>query len=328
MLAVLELFASQSGLRERDDFSVSCLPGNGRAPKRKCRASVVSVGWVEVLVVELDRSHGGIAQVSVWGEPNEDITWAAELAGVSIQSSRLDGGGIALRLPGAMALKLLSDDKVAQLVSRRISAIRDRRRRSRRLDWHNSWLWAFLDACVASPRSGCSVDDWDVSRSDSVVLAYQRNSQSDFRRRLLESGPVECAICGLDLPELLEAAHLVPHARGGQGKSGERSTPVCKPPSGLRRRALPMDRGRVRVGQRGRRAKSRRTQTLTSRMMSIGYGTWWSAASMSDCAGCDDRTGRCASLWSGPRDSGCPTVVRWGFSRAGASGTASGAGVC
>ena len=49
---------------------------------------------------------------------------------------------------------------------------------------------------------------------------------------------------------------------------------------------------------------------------------------MSGCVGCDDRTGRCASLWSGPRDSGCPTVVRWGFSRAGASGTASGAGVC
>ncbi|WP_419470569.1 HNH endonuclease [Cutibacterium avidum] len=119
-----------------------------------------------------------------------------------------------------MALKLLSDDKVAQLVSRRISAIRNRRRRSRRLDWHNSWLWAFLDACVASPRSGCSVDDWDVSRSDSVVLAHQRNSQSDFRRRLLESGPVECAICGLDLPELLEAAHLVPHARGGAGQVG------------------------------------------------------------------------------------------------------------
>lgn len=164
MLAVLELFASQSGLRERDDFSVSCLPGNGRAPKGKCRASVVSVGWVEVLVVELDRSHGGLAQVSVWGEPNEDITWAAELAGVSIQSSRLDGDGIALRLPEAMALKLLSDDKVAQLVSRRISAIRGRRRRSRRLDWHNSWLWAFLDACAASPRSVCSVDDWSTLR--------------------------------------------------------------------------------------------------------------------------------------------------------------------
>lgn len=38
VLAVLELFASQSGLRERDDFSVSCLPGNGRALKGKCRA--------------------------------------------------------------------------------------------------------------------------------------------------------------------------------------------------------------------------------------------------------------------------------------------------
>ena len=38
VLAVLELFAGQSGLRERDDFSVSCLPGNGRALKGKCRA--------------------------------------------------------------------------------------------------------------------------------------------------------------------------------------------------------------------------------------------------------------------------------------------------
>ena len=38
VLAVLELSASQSGLRERDDFSVSCLPGNGRALKGKCRA--------------------------------------------------------------------------------------------------------------------------------------------------------------------------------------------------------------------------------------------------------------------------------------------------
>lgn len=50
-------------------------------------------------------------------------------------------------------------------------------------------------------------------------LASQRTSQYEFRRRLLESVPRECAICGIRLLEVLEAAHLVPHARGGRASS-------------------------------------------------------------------------------------------------------------
>ncbi len=226
VLAVLELFASQAGLRERDDFSVSCLPSNGRTPRGHCRASAVSVGLVEVLVVDLDRSGGGLAEVCVGGEPDEDIVWAAERAGVSIQPSGLDRGGIQLRIPGATALELLLDYRLAHMASRRISAVRGRRRRTRRNDWHNTWLCELLDACVASPPSGSPTDDWDVSRADSVVLARQRTSQDDFRRRLLASGPPECAICGLRLPEVLEAAHLVPHARGGRA-SRENGRLLC-----------------------------------------------------------------------------------------------------
>lgn len=32
VLAAVELFADRAALRDRDDFSVSCLPGNGRTP--------------------------------------------------------------------------------------------------------------------------------------------------------------------------------------------------------------------------------------------------------------------------------------------------------
>ncbi|WP_424226356.1 HNH endonuclease [Brooklawnia sp.] len=44
-------------------------------------------------------------------------------------------------------------------------------------------------------------------------------SQQAFRRLLLGSDSPECAICGIDLVEVLEAAHLVPHARGGSASS-------------------------------------------------------------------------------------------------------------
>lgn len=216
VLAVLELFASVSGLRERDDFSISCLPGNGRTPRGKCRASVVSVGWVEVLVVNLERSSGELAEVYVYGELDADAAWLRKWPGVAIQWCGLDGGAIESRLPGAMALEILSDERMAQFVSGRVQGVRARRRRVRRPDWHNVWLSGFLDACVASSPSVNSMDDWDVSRGDSEVLTRQRTSQSEFRQRLLASGPVECAICGLTLPEILEAAHLVPHAQGGR----------------------------------------------------------------------------------------------------------------
>lgn len=152
VLAVLELFASRAGLREAEDFAVSCLPGSTRTPKTRCRATAVSVGWVEVLVVEMDRALGGVASVCVWAEPDEDISWLAARDGVITGDSTLDGGGIGLVLPGVVAVDLLLEDRLAQITARRVSAIRRRRRRSRNNSWHNPWLWALVDSGVASPR--------------------------------------------------------------------------------------------------------------------------------------------------------------------------------
>jgi hypothetical protein len=97
-------------------------------------------------VVELDRPAGGLAEVVLWGEQDEDMSWVDKWAGVTIRPSTLDGGGIRVGLPGALALRCLADSELARFAARRVSSIRRRRRRSRREDWHNRWLWALVDA--------------------------------------------------------------------------------------------------------------------------------------------------------------------------------------
>ncbi len=90
-------------------------------------------------------------------------------------------------------------------------------RRHRRDDWHNRWLWAFVSRAVAEPAMATEDEEtWDVTSEDAFRLVRQRTSQLNFRKKLLESQPVECAICGIREVQVLEAAHLIPHARGGR----------------------------------------------------------------------------------------------------------------
>ena len=215
VLAVLEVLSRNSRLRLQEDFAVSCLPGNTRTPPDQSRASAVSVGWVEVLTIHLDRSTGELSEVAVWGEPTESMRWTSAWPSLDVQYSNLDGGGVCLQLPGEIAFDLLRHPAVAEMVERRVSSVRCRRPRYRRWDWHNRWLWALVDAGVASPASAAPFTSWDVSSDDAQRIVRQRTSQQEFRRRLLGSAPNECAICGLTLLDVLEAAHLVPHARGG-----------------------------------------------------------------------------------------------------------------
>lgn len=227
VLALIETFADRSGLRDRDDFSVSCLPGTGRTADY-IRACTISVGWVEVLFVVLDLSTGAVAGTAVYGEADEDLTWldgstASAESGISADVTGLDGGGVCFWLPGSTALDWLLTPELEEIVSRRVAMIRARRHRSRRDDWHNNWLWALADSGVA-PRPEIlpppPASEWDVSSGDALSLVRQRTSQRTFRRLLLGSDSPECAICGIDLVEVLEAAHLVPHARGGAASSG------------------------------------------------------------------------------------------------------------
>lgn len=227
-LAVVARFSDLSGLRDLDDFSVSCLPSSQlRFPR--LRLSAIKLSWTEVLVVEASQLTGRVSRVKVWAESDEDLAGVSRQPGVDVQPSSLDGGGFELVLPGEAALELLQQPDVSGVVAARVAAMRSRKRRYCREDWHNRWLWALVDSGAASPpviTPPTSGQEWDVSSEDALRLVRQRTSQHAFRRRLLDLGSRECAICGLDVLEVLEAAHLVPHARGGRA-SRENGRLLC-----------------------------------------------------------------------------------------------------
>lgn len=216
VLALVEIFSEQSALREYSDFSVSCLPSTGSS-RGSSRACTVSVGMVEVFVVVIDHSTGGVSSVFIWAEPDDELRWLDDESSIDIDRSDHDGGAITLGLPGDIAQDLLAEPEIGEVVSRRVAGIRGRRRRTRRDDWHNRWLWALVDSGVASPPVNEPIAEsvLDVSSPDVRRWARQRTSQQRFRALLLRTQPNECAICGITLLDVLEAAHLDPHARGG-----------------------------------------------------------------------------------------------------------------
>lgn len=59
-------------------------------------------------------------------------------------------------------------------------------------------------------------DDNGVSSPDASGFARRRTSQTKFRKLLFDNYPNACAICGITEPAVLEAAHLVPHSKGGR----------------------------------------------------------------------------------------------------------------
>lgn len=217
VLALIDLYAEQARLRDRDDFAVSCLPRNNRTPTGQARATAISVGWVEVFVATIDRANGNVSEVAVWAEPDADLEPLDAWPSVEFRESHLDGGGLALIFTGTDAPVVLADPRIAPIISERIAGIRSRRRRARRHDWHNRWLWALVESGVASSpsRPGVITDDDDVSAPDAFRFVRQRTSQQQFRALLLDRQVNECVICGIDVLDVLEAAHLVPHAKGG-----------------------------------------------------------------------------------------------------------------
>lgn len=217
VLTIIDLFADQSRLRESNDFAVSCLPANNQTPRGSTHATAISVGWVEVLGVLMDRATEAVSEVTIWCEPEEDLDWLAAWPQAEIYDSDLDGGGFAVVLPEREALELMTDPSIAPVLARRVAGIRRRRRRVRRADWHNRWLWALADFGFASPSLKVEAYEGvnDVSAPDVLRLARQRTSQQKFRALLLANQPNECAICGIDVKDVLEAAHLKAHAEGG-----------------------------------------------------------------------------------------------------------------
>lgn len=75
----------------------------------------------------------------------------------------------------------------------------------------------FLKTSGGTPRGGkgptTDPSGWDPSYTQ--ALRKVRKHQAKFRRLLLKHYTPECAYCGLDVVEVIEAAHLIPDSKGG-----------------------------------------------------------------------------------------------------------------
>lgn len=221
VLATVARYSEFAGLQNIDDFSISCFPSTEWS-RESMRACTISVGVAEVAYVVLDRPSGELTQFVAYGEPDEDLFWLGDSQFWAAYESDIDGGGTRLALSGRHAVEMLDNPLGKEFVARRLRGIRKRKRRARRNDWHNPWLWEFVvSGITASSRSSAQTvcGDWDVTSDDVLRLTQQRTSQQAFRQHLLDSGERECAICGLDVEEVLEAAHLLPHADGGRASN-------------------------------------------------------------------------------------------------------------
>lgn len=210
VLHLIHNYCWLSGLIHDQDFSVSCLPATNRAPRGTTRAAVISVGMVEVLVIYMTREEGQLAHVRFYLEPDEDLSWSSG----DISHTHLDGGGQVVEYYGRDAITALDDDHLVEALVRRLGNMRNRRKRYRRNDWHNPWLWNLASqGKTSSPRKSSSLSHTENYAIEDVWrMQCQRTGQQKFRATLLEHHPAECAICGLAIIEVLEAAHLVPHA--------------------------------------------------------------------------------------------------------------------
>jgi Predicted restriction endonuclease len=85
-----------------------------------------------------------------------------------------------------------------------------------------------MESLVSFGESNLGIDDISIAAEDmpkveepltkgySATIGKSRHHQKAFRNRVLLAYGVRCAITGLPLPQLLEAAHIVPDSRDGE----------------------------------------------------------------------------------------------------------------
>lgn len=222
-LTSIGLFAFSSGLLDSDDFSISCLPAI-TSSNEIIRASTVSVGWVEVLVVYFERSTGYFAGLDILVKNDVDMSWQTEWPEVDVIHTDLKQKPYVLSLPGDIALDFLLWAVHESLIRDWVQDVRVRTGAVRKDSWHNSWMEEIAFNKIARAKFCEELDSLelepalvlDVSKEDREALVRVRRSQKRFRELLFRHQPSCCAICGVDLQEVLEACHLIPHAKGGR----------------------------------------------------------------------------------------------------------------
>ena len=210
-LAILRAYVTAVGLDQSDRWSVSAIPSWAGATDQQ-RFATVSGAGIELFYVWFESSTGIVTE---WGTriPSELTSAVPPLD--TLWQSTADNGDTGVHGESlADLLDALSDQSFLEA----LRATSEQRQGARRADWHNPYLGALLGASGA-PMDGepepVTDEDVEFERRYIERVAKHRLHQAPLRDAALRKYGARCMYCGLDIVEVLEAAHVIPDSKGG-----------------------------------------------------------------------------------------------------------------
>lgn len=210
--AMLRAYISAVRLDRSEDWNVSAMP-NWVGPTGGQRFATVNGGSIELFFVEFEPSSGRVVE---WGArfphgraprvPDPDRLW---------HGTAKNGEPL---VHGAALGDLLTALDDPEFRSALIAAF-DERATTRRADWHNPYLGAALsadDAPLEAEAEPVTHEAIEFERRYIEHVTRTRLHQTPLRGAALRHyKPVACHYCGLDVLEVIDAAHIVPDSEGG-----------------------------------------------------------------------------------------------------------------
>jgi hypothetical protein len=211
---MLRIYLERAGLGPDDGWGVSAVPTWARTQGLQ-RFATLGGSRGQLFYVWLD-SHTG--EVESWGVqlPYRDDPGLPLPGGVWLDKA--DTGEVTAEGGDMEQLLAFLDEPSVLEVVRSTAA---ERATATRKDRNNPYLAALLSARPAPehasdlPLEPSSQEDVEFERRYIERVTRQRLHQAPLRRAALRRHGSRCMYCGLDVPEILEAAHIVSDSEGG-----------------------------------------------------------------------------------------------------------------
>ncbi|MCK1802796.1 HNH endonuclease [Brevibacterium sp. R8603A2] len=217
-LAMLRAYVGAIGLTDTDNWSVSAMP-SWAGPTELQRFATISSGKIELFYVWFESRSGKVYE---WGirVPPSLADEIPEIDDLLYSESENGDVGIHGKTLGLL-YAILSESGARNAL---VKTFRQRRG-PRRGDWHNSYLGELLSVRTppdSSDSSGLAQvtelnteEDAEFERRYIYRITKHRLHQSQLREAALRRHGTSCRYCGLEVPQVLEAAHIKADAEGG-----------------------------------------------------------------------------------------------------------------
>ncbi|NKG22587.1 HNH endonuclease [Paeniglutamicibacter terrestris] len=219
-LAMMHSFAFGVRLNEgSSDWTMSCLPQYSDAPNQR-RATTITIGRNEVFHVWMYLDTGRIGDWGMLvGERDDEDNFGELSTIIELEKTR---HGLLAKGSGFDSFAEALGHQLIRKCAENVIQNRRKAGSKRQGEWHNPRLARLLELDTAGKSEEAEIieSDWDVPISYAMGSIASRRHQAAFRRNLLKNTvPVACAVCGIDVKEILEAAHLIPDSQGGRASA-------------------------------------------------------------------------------------------------------------